>query len=711
MHLRRGVLTLIIVFALVLGDFGVAASARDMPGPKQKWLELRSPNFQYFTNIGERASRNIAFDLEELHAVLAGLTTPRLNSPTPVFVYVFQNDDAFTPYKNLYLGKPASVSGYFVRRPQANYIAINGDRRRDASGIVYHEYVHHFAANNLSGLPVWFEEGLSELYQSFRVSGGKVQLGFADPIHLMRLNTTSLIPFNEFMAIHHNSPLYNERDRKGIFYAQSWALVHYLLVGSDERRPEAHRFINLVTSGVPQTEAFDTAFSTDLAGLEDELRRYVGRRIYRYLESSTTFDLEIPVASRPLKYQDTLYRLGDLLAQQEPARPEAAAHFRAALEVDPDHAPSLAALAFLAENHADWETADAYYLRALRTGTDDPIVNFRVGSYLLERGHDMERVVTILQRSTTVSPSFGPGWAALTRAYVALGDHGSDAVIAAENAHRLLPSQTDVSFDLLRLYLANGRRDEALLLAQRGFAGRPDALRRALDSIVYDDINRARNHLAEGRTDEAEGFFGSARAITGDLEDATLVRYDLEQLGQSIQRHRVSERYQSAVSLYKLGDSEAARRILLDLDKEELESRQADAVESLLRRIDHPESFTSDPGTKTTSGVSQGDLDHLNQLLANGDLDNALRHLEALEKIADISDQGWISKKKSEVQLILDHNLFVEVYNRAVAQYNSGDYKSAANTIERLLSAHPDDPEADDARRLLEDARNAIQRP
>jgi tetratricopeptide (TPR) repeat protein len=412
-----------------------------------------------------------------------------------------------------------------------------------------------------------------------------------------------------------------------------------------------------------------------------------------------------------LKYQDTLYRLGDLLAQQEPVRPEAAAHFRAALEVDPDHAPSLAALAFLAENHADWETADALYLRAMHTGTDDPIVNFRVGSYLLERGHDLERVVAILRRSTMIAPSFGPAWAALTRAYAALGDHGSNAVIAGENAHRLLPSQPDVSFDLLRLYLATGRRDDALLLAEHGFAGHPDAIRRALDSVVYDDINRARNHLAEGRLDDAGSSYRLARAIAGDLEDATLVRYDLDQLGESIQRHSVSKRYQSAVSLHKRGDIEAARRILLDLGGEDLESRQADAVESLLRQIDHPELSTSGPGPKTTSGVSRSDLDHLNQLLANGDLENALRHLEALEEIANITEHGWISRKKSEVQLILDHNLFVEVYNRAVAQYNSGDYKSAVRTIERLLSTYPNDPEAGDARRLLEDARNAIQRP
>ena len=40
------------------------------------------------------------------------------------------------------------------------------------------------------------------------------------------------IPLPELMAVRHDSPLYNEGDRRSIFYAESWALLHYLLMGS-----------------------------------------------------------------------------------------------------------------------------------------------------------------------------------------------------------------------------------------------------------------------------------------------------------------------------------------------------------------------------------------------------------------------------------------------------------------------------------------------
>jgi len=707
---KRAVLVLVVCTASVWCASGLGAASRDLPGPRQKWYELRSPNFTYFTNIGQRATQRIAFDLELLHTVLAKLTSRSRPSPTPLFVYVFQNDDALTPYKTLYRGKPAALSGYFIRQPDANYIAINGDRRQDATGIVYHEYVHYFTANNLPGLPVWFEEGLAELYQSFRMSGDKVQLGFPDPRHLLVLNTSPLIPFDEFLRVDHQSPLYNEGERKGIFYAESWALVHYLLVGSDERRPEAYRFIELTSSGTPFDQAFASAFSIDISQLESELRRYVSRRLFRYIEIPTDLELEVPVASRPMPYADVLARLGDLLAQQSPARPEATDHFRAALEIQPNHPFSLAALGLISENHADWARAEELYLKALRSGADDPLVNYRAGKFLLERGHDIQQAVTVLRRSLSAAPGYGPAWVALTRAYVALGDHSTDALTAADRALELYPASGDVAFDLVRLYLGAGRRDDAVRILETRFVGSRDELRRARQSVAYDDIDRARSALAEGRLDEAERLAAGAAEIAADRSESLQLVNELALLAASIRSARANHRYLDAVSLHRSGDDDAARRILVELAGEDLDRRQTDAVQSLLRRIDQPQG-ADDDGKPRLFEIRQADLDELNRMLAAGELDRAYRLLEALDERVDATGAEWISMKKKEIRLILDHNAFVEEYNTAVEHYNGGSYTIAVEILEALLSRYPTDPEADDARRLLEDARTAAESP
>jgi hypothetical protein len=347
------------------------ASGADLPGPRQRWIDLRTPNFVIFSHTGEGATRAIAADLEELHAVLGSFSSLELSSPIPTYIYVFRNDRDFRPYKPLREGRPSLVSGYFAPRADGNYIAIDGNARRDATGIVYHEYVHYFVANNLPGLPLWFEEGLAELYSSLRIRGKTVEFGFPDPYHLVLLRNSRLIPLPELLTADHHSELYNERDRKSMFYAESWALVHYLLVGSDERRKQTPAFLDLVVAGVPPTDALASAFDTDERGLEKELRLYCQRDIFSHLQSPVSIEVDLPVTLRRMSHADVLYRLGDLLAQQDESRPEANDYFEAAVEVEPRHGLSWSALGVLAEQHAGWGDARSFHDRAVKNSPDD----------------------------------------------------------------------------------------------------------------------------------------------------------------------------------------------------------------------------------------------------------------------------------------------------------------------------------------------------
>jgi tetratricopeptide (TPR) repeat protein len=684
-----------------------AATARDLPGPNQRWTELRTPNFTFFSHASERATRRIAADLEELRAALSRFTTLTLHSPVPTLIYVFRHDQDFTPYKMLYSGRPAAASGYFARREHANYIAINGDSRLDASAIVYHEYVHYFASVNLPGLPLWFEEGLSELYSSFRVAGDKVQLGFPDAVHLWLLNTSPLIPLDELLAVDHGSPLYNERDRKGMFYAQSWALVHHLLVGSDQRRPEAHRFVALVAAGESPAEAFRTAFSGGQDQLEDELRQYVERRIFRYLEIRAPIEVEPPMTTEQMRYPDVLYRLGDLLAQIEAPRPEATAHFQKAVSIDPEHGPSLAGLGLLAERRANWADAERLYRHAMVAAPDDPTVQHRSGAFLLERGQDLALARSALERATQLAPSFGQAWLDLARAHLAAGDFGHDALAAAEQAHRLLPWRQDVTRTLFRLYLANERRDDAIELMDRSPLGDELDRGRARAEIAHHDLIRARQMVAQGRLDEAEETLASARtAAFGAASEGHLVDR-IDTVAGEIAQFRTTARYNEAVVAFNRGDLDGARRILLELQPDVPPGRQAEAIRSLLSSIENPDRIEAARATMSfLAGLDRDDMDRFNELVARRDLDGARAHLEELRQRASPEEQEWIADRIAEIDAVFAHNRFVELYNRAVDQFNDGAYDAAITTLERLLAEHPDHPDADDARELLEETRS-----
>ena len=88
--------------------------------------------------------------------------------------------------------------------------------------------MHLAASRSLGELPLWMGEGLADFYSSFEaVDAKKVRIGTVHQRHLERLQR-EFMPLATLTAVDHQSPYYNERNRPGIFYAESWALLHFL---------------------------------------------------------------------------------------------------------------------------------------------------------------------------------------------------------------------------------------------------------------------------------------------------------------------------------------------------------------------------------------------------------------------------------------------------------------------------------------------------
>jgi tetratricopeptide (TPR) repeat protein len=697
---------------LILAAFASpAVHAADLPRESEPWIQLTTDNFTFFSNAGQRTTRTVASDLEELRAVLAHVTALELDSPVPILVYVFKDRGSFEPYRHFYAFQPVATAGYFLERSSANFIAICADAREDASSIVYHEYVHFVASANFPGLPLWYEEGLAELYQNFEVADGKARIGLPVWRHLALLNTSPTMPLAELFAVEHDSPGYNDPSRKESFYAQSWALVHYLLIGSEARRAETARFIALLHDGASSSTAFASAFSVDAAELEKEFRSYIGRRRYSYLELPVTVDLTAAITVREMPYPEVLYRLGDLLSQQSPPRPEARDHFLAAVERAPSHGPSLAALGRLAEDRARWDEAESWYRRALTAAPDDPLVQYLGGSYLLRRGGDIGAARDALRRCVRADPSYAPAWVALTGSYVAAGDHSEEAIESGETAHRLLPERPDATANLLRLYLAGARRDEAVALAERAFAADSDQLRKALRVIARSDVDRARRLIEDGRRDEALGALAEAEAVHAGIPDDELIGRQIEALRANIVDARLTERYNEAANAYNAGEVDRARGLLLALREEAPPGRHAEAVESFLVFLDNPAAGPPPAAPLAPShAATPADIERLNELIAVNRLDEALALLEDLRSRSGPSPPLWIDIKIDDIRRVRADNAFVEAYNRAVGQFNGGAYAAAVATLEAALAAHPESPDAEAANGLLSEARAALGR-
>ena len=314
------------LLCLALVAVATRAAAAPPPAPQKNWLQLETPNFRVIGSAGERDLRRAATRLEQFRETL-GILFPKavLVSSVPTTVIVFRGDKEYRPFKPLYNGKPKEISGFFLPGRTVNYVTMAAAGVEEF-GIVYHEYVHLVVNNTLQGTPLWFNEGLADYYATFEVTGGGKQasLGRLQSNHVLRLRE-QWMPLGELVKVGHDSPYYNESDKMSVFYAESWALVHYLLLGHEGQYAKGiGTFVADLANGKSLDDASGQAFGLTAAALERELRRYVdGERFVRQVVTFTTkvgaID-DVPVS--PLEPASAHAALGDLLLRMD--RPDEA---------------------------------------------------------------------------------------------------------------------------------------------------------------------------------------------------------------------------------------------------------------------------------------------------------------------------------------------------------------------------------------------------
>jgi tetratricopeptide (TPR) repeat protein len=692
-------LTLIVTLA----PCSVGAGEATLPKASQDWIDLRTANFRFFSNAGRRTTRRVAVDLEELRAVLAELTHYDLQSPVPTLIYVFKSERSFRPFKNLYRDRPASVSGYFIPGETASYIALDASSN-DASAIIYHEYVHYVANNNLWYLPLWFSEGLAEFYESFNVDGDTVYLGLPVLRHMVVLHRRSLIPLDQLFSVDRESDMYNEADRKGIFYAESWALVHYFLLGNDDRRHQLSNYLGMVRHGVDEETAFAKAFSTDYESLASELRGYLRSFRLPWIEAKTSVDLEAEFEIRKMSYAEVLYRLGDLLAAQQPQRPERLTFFEKSTAIDPAYGAPVSALAVEAEERADWEAARQLHERAADLSLDDPLVLYRWGEFMRHRGGDFQKTAAILTRSTELDPSFAPAWAALAAVYADAGDTSEEAVEAARTAYSMRPSDVGAARNLVRLYLRLDRRSEAVSLIEESLGSHPRLQAEAWTLVVQRDLLRVRDLLRDDQLEEATRTLARAEELADRSLHPDALRSEIEWARRSVAEQHAAGLYRQAQESYANNDSSAARESLERALEVIDDGPVAFSCRQLLDILDHPERSAGPRKAAVELSPTPEDIAHLSQLIASKDYEGAIEFLEGMRDGAAPLHREWFDDRIQEIQRVIDHGNFVDEYNRAVDLYNQKHFGEAVKILRRLLETLPEGSDSEDARVLLDDA-------
>ncbi len=515
-------ISLFIICVVTIISFCPAAAPRAAASPDDAgkgWTSVRSKHFLVLAQSHESEVRRLATGLEQYHAAFARLLpAEHFDLSVPTTVIVFRGDREYGPFKPLFRGQSASgVTGYFQPGAEINYItlAADGESERGPSQTLLHEYAHLLVNNYARLAPLWLAEGLAEYYSTARLSGDRRKLTLGKPVRnrAQALRAHSLLPLPELFAVNHESPHYSEQPKRPLFYAQSWALVHYLLNGGGAaRRAQLPRFLELLAAGVVEDEAFRRAFQTGPAEMAAELSMYVRRAAYP--ERNETFgsalDFDPELRARPLTEAEALGHLGDLLLHANRAD-EAEGYLLRALALDPSHAPAHTSLGIMRLKQNRLEDARRHLAEAIRTDPRNYLALYHYADALQREGLGMDlsdvsvrgfeektRLIReSLQKAIGLAPNFLEPYRLLGTVEIERGGQADEAAALARRALALAPRRHEFTLLLAQARSERGAHAEARELAERAaqLGGDPlvrEQARRVLELLTAREARAAR---------------------------------------------------------------------------------------------------------------------------------------------------------------------------------------------------------------------------
>src|SRR6266850_1900314 len=236
---------------------------------EKPWREVRSPHFRVITDGSEGAARRVAREFELMRSMFADRFPGfRIDSPAPLLILAPEDESStkrLVPEFWQHSGpKPAGLyfHGWEKQYALVRLDVINSDRiDPDTFGVVYHEYVHSLLHLNFRWLPTWLDEGLAEFYSYTRFEGSHTYIG-APPKSmglLAVLDRRSAMPLATFLD--QKESFSHSEDDTHLFYAQSWALTHFLIMGPGMQGGDRlKRFFNALQAGTEQKKAFQDTF-------------------------------------------------------------------------------------------------------------------------------------------------------------------------------------------------------------------------------------------------------------------------------------------------------------------------------------------------------------------------------------------------------------------------------------------------------------------
>jgi len=454
--------------ALIFLAATLTASARDSD---THWFELNSAHFVVLTDSNEKQARHIASQFERMRSVFHTLfPTATGDAGSPIVVLALKDKKDFQALEPAaYLAKgQLDLAGLFLRAPDKNYILL----RLDAQGehpfaTVYHEYTH-LLMSKAEWMPLWLNEGLAEFYQNTDIQEKDVLLGQPSADDILFLRQNRLLPLTTLFKVDHMSPYYHEEQKGSVFYAESWALTHYLEV--TDRENNTHRledYVKLLSQNADPVAAAQTAFG-DLSKLQSALYGYVEHGDYKLFKMNTSVTVdESSFQVKQISAADANAVRADVLVYNGRTT-EAKALLDSTLQEDPNNALAHEAMGFLKFREGDIAGAKKWYGEAVKLDSHSYLAHYYFASMSLHEGdrdHDQE-IESSLRTAIKLNPEFAPAYDTLATFYASRHMKLNEAHMLNVQAVGLDPGDIRFSMNTAEVLMEEGQPGSAILVLE-----------------------------------------------------------------------------------------------------------------------------------------------------------------------------------------------------------------------------------------------------
>ncbi len=393
--------------------FGIQALAGE-----RQWVEVRSKNFSLITESGEKPGRAALLRFEQMRGAFGTIfKRAKVNSPVPVQIVAFDNNKEMKNYVPLWKGKPVELAGLFQGSDDRNFILLDLSAEGGWS-TVFHEYAHMLINANLPPMPLWFDEGYAEYCSSLNVSGKDIEFGRVPQDVIPVLRETNWMKTADLFSVQHDSKDYNEQERRGVFYAQSWLTVHYIMEKNLGKQLDA--YLNAVRNNVPVAEAIKQGFGMEPAQLDKLLGDYFRVGVMKFLRLNSPPEIDGgPYEVRALPALEAHAILADVHYHSLDYRAQGIEEFKAILKSDPDNVLANRGLGYALLQKNEFTAAGEYIRRAAAKDNSDARLHYFQAMLLYRASggagstEGIDEMRADLQKAISIDPNFADAYSLL----------------------------------------------------------------------------------------------------------------------------------------------------------------------------------------------------------------------------------------------------------------------------------------------------------